>query len=63
MTVHIDPRRCEGNAVCVALAPDLFDLNEDDVAVVLRDDPDEAAVEGARRAASGCPREAIRVDP
>ena len=37
MRVHVDRDRCEGNAVCVGIAPDLFDLDDDDYAVVKAD--------------------------
>ena len=34
MRVEVDRDRCEGNAVCVGIAPDLFDLDDEDYAVV-----------------------------
>ncbi len=38
MRVEVDRDRCEGNAVCVGIAPpDLFDLDEDDYAVIKAD--------------------------
>ena len=37
MRVEVDRDRCEGNAVCVGIAPDLFDLDDDDYAVVKAD--------------------------
>jgi len=33
MRVEVDRDRCEGNAVCVGIAPDLFDLDDEDYAV------------------------------
>ena len=36
MRVEVDRDRCEGNAVCVGIAPDLFDLDDEDYAVVKR---------------------------
>ena len=32
MRVEVDRDRCEGNAVCVGIAPDLFDLDDEDYA-------------------------------
>ena len=32
MRVHVDRDRCEGNAICVGIAPDLFELDDDDYA-------------------------------
>lgn len=67
MRISIDPDLCEGNAVCEALAPMVFDLDEDDQARVLAD-VQELGGEVAEahrllvdRAAEGCPRLAISV--
>jgi len=30
MRIEVDPDRCEGQAVCVGLAPKFFELNDDD---------------------------------
>lgn len=34
MRVEVDLDRCEGNAICVGIDPDLFDLNDDEQAEV-----------------------------
>jgi ferredoxin len=67
MQVTIDPTLCEGNAVCEALAPLVFDLDENDQARVLADVqgpggevPDEHRML-VERAVEGCPRLAISV--
>ena len=49
MRVIVDRDRCEGNAVCLGIAPDIFDLDDEDYAVV-KTDPIPADQEGARRA-------------
>jgi ferredoxin len=59
MRVEVDRDRCEGNAVCVGIAPDLFDLDDEDYAVV-KVDPvpdDEEAV--AEQSIAECPRAAL----
>ena len=33
MRIDVDPDRCEGQAVCVGLAPKVFELNDDDEVV------------------------------
>ncbi|OLP02964.1 ferredoxin [Mycolicibacterium porcinum] len=59
MRVEVDRDRCEGNAVCVGIAPDLFDLDDDDYAVV-KADPVPADQEGlAERSIAECPRAAL----
>lgn len=62
MTIHIDPDRCEGNAVCLALAPDVFDLDEHGRASVRPGASVTAHPDDVRRAVAGCPREALRLD-
>ena len=49
MRVEVDHDRCEGNAVCVGIAPDVFDLDDDDYAVV-KADPVPADQEARHRA-------------
>ena len=61
MRVEVDRDRCEGNAVCVGIAPDLFDLDDEDYAVVKVDpipaDQEDAGRAGDRRMPAG------RADP
>ncbi|WP_246241389.1 ferredoxin [Mycolicibacterium madagascariense] len=52
---------CESNAVCVALAPDVFDLDEDGIAVPLVAELDESQEDPTRMAVDGCPRAAVFV--
>ncbi len=59
MRVEVDRDRCEGNAVCVGISPDLFDLDDEDYAVV-KADPIPADKEGlADQAVAECPRAAL----
>jgi ferredoxin len=57
--VKVDHDRCEGNAVCLGIAPDIFDLDDDDYAVVKADPipPDHEAA--AEQAILECPRAAL----
>ncbi|CAM5740373.1 ferredoxin [Mycolicibacterium aubagnense] len=59
MRVEVDHDRCEGNAVCVGIAPDLFDLDDNDYAVVKADavPADQEAL--AEQAIAECPRAAL----
>lgn len=59
MRVEVDRDRCEGNAVCVGIDPDLFDLDDDDYAVV-KATPIPADKEAhAQQAVEECPRAAL----
>ena len=58
--VIVDHDRCEGNAVCLGIAPDIFDLDDEDYAVVKTDPiaPDQEAL--AEQAIAECPRAALK---
>ncbi len=59
MRVEVDHDRCEGNAVCVGIAPDLFDLDDNDYAVVLADPVPADQEELAEQSIAECPRAAL----
>jgi len=62
MKVEVDYSRCEGHAVCVAVAPDVFEIGDDDEQVrVVSDTVDESLHDVATLAAKRCPTQAIRV--
>jgi ferredoxin len=57
--VKVDHDRCEGNAVCLGIAPDIFDLDDEDYAVV-KTDPVPADQEAlTEQAIAECPRAAL----
>jgi ferredoxin len=58
--VIVDRDRCEGNGVCMGIAPELFELDDEDYAVV-KTDPIPAHLEQlAEQAIAECPRAALR---
>lgn len=59
MRIIVDRDRCEGNAVCVGIAPDLFELDDDDYVVVTKDPIPADRVEAAEQAIAECPRAAL----
>jgi ferredoxin len=59
--IVIDHELCEGNAVCEALAPDVFAVENDDQARLLTGELTEAQQHAVLQAAAGCPRLAISV--
>ena len=59
MRVIVDRDRCEGNAVCIRIAPEVFTLDDDDYATVTVD-PVPAEHEAlAEQAIAECPRAAL----
>lgn len=59
MKVKVDFDLCESNALCEALAPDVFELDDDDYLQVKKEEVGEEDVEPVRRAVAACPRAAI----
>ncbi|WP_370501284.1 ferredoxin [Mycolicibacterium sp. jd] len=62
MDITIDRDRCEGHGQCVAVAPDLFDLDDEGIAVLRVDTqaiPTDQA-ENAAQAVDVCPVAALK---
>ena len=63
MKVILDALRCDAHGVCVDACPEVFALgDDDDVVVVLDDQPDESLRDSVTRAARKCPKAAIRIE-
>ena len=63
MRIVLDGDACQGHGRCYALAPDLFDSDDEGYAVVLATgELDAAQASAARLAADNCPEYAIRVE-
>lgn len=62
MRVIADFGACQGYANCVVGADDYFDLDDDGVVVVLRDDVPESEVKRVTDAVRSCPVSALRVE-
>jgi ferredoxin len=58
--VRVDPRLCEGHALCLDTAPEVFDLGDDDIATCVSQPGDELWPK-AQAAVDACPRGAISV--
>lgn len=62
MKIELDVAACQGSGNCEALAPELFDFDEDANKAVLKIESPTADLEDAARAAeAGCPALAIRL--
>lgn len=62
MKLSVDYDLCESNALCVGLAPRIFDLDDDDNLVIATHDIAEADLATVRRAVAACPRAALSLD-
>jgi ferredoxin len=59
--VSVDRSKCDGLAACVEASPEVFDLGDDDLAIVLVERPSEQLRERVERAARVCPKAAITI--
>ena len=62
MKAKVDPEKCLGCGVCEGIAPDVFSLGSDGIAVVLLDPIPEKYWADVRQARDDCPEEAISVE-
>lgn len=62
MKIHVDPGLCQGHNRCTAVAPDLFDIDDEGFASAIGDGTVPAgAQERAELAADNCPEQAVRL--
>ncbi len=60
MKVRVNPDVCIGCGACHAIAPDVFDMNDEGVAeAIVKDEVNEDVLEDAVDAKEGCPVGAI----
>ena len=62
MRVVVDWNRCESNALCMAAAPEVFELQDDDTLLVLRETPGESLRDKVEDAVRSCPKRAISLE-
>lgn len=64
MRIILDNDKCQGHGRCYALAPDLFDADDEGYAILLveGDVPTDREAD-ARLAADNCPEFAITIEP
>ena len=57
--IHIDREACDGYGNCVFVAPEVFDLDDDNVAILLTESVDEENRAAVELAIGECPMRAI----
>jgi ferredoxin len=62
MRVVIDFDLCESNALCMGLAPEVFEVRDDDLLYVLDENPPEEWREKVMAAVRTCPKNAISIE-
>jgi ferredoxin len=59
--VAVDTDAREANGICVGLAPEVFDLDDDDNLHIRVDQVPPQLADGVRHAVSSCPKTALRL--
>jgi ferredoxin len=62
MRVVVDYDLCESNALCMAAAPEVFEVRDDDFLYVLQDEPPDDLRGKLEEAARRCPKQAITIE-
>jgi ferredoxin len=61
MDLRVDRDLCEANALCTGIAPEVFDLDDEDELVLLQPQPGEELREQVEQAVASCPKQALSV--
>ncbi|MGI5492289.1 ferredoxin [Microtetraspora malaysiensis] len=62
MKVKVDELVCEANAVCTGLAPEVFELDDDDRLHVVLPEPPAEMLARVRHAVRSCPKAALSLE-
>ncbi len=60
--VNVDFDLCESNAMCMGVAPEVFEVRDDDLLYVLVETPKESLREMVEAAGERCPKQAISIE-
>ena len=62
MKIVVDYDVCESNAVCMGIAPEVFEVRDDDFLYVLQENPPEELRAKMQEAVTRCPKQAISIE-
>ena len=62
MRVLVDFDLCESNAICMQIAPDIFEDRDDDFLYVLDETPSEDRRSNLEESGQRCPKQAISIE-
>ncbi len=62
MRVVVDYDLCESNALCMGVAPEVFEVRDDDNLYVLNENPPEEMRDKVEQAVRLCPKAAISIE-
>jgi len=62
MKVVVDFDKCNSNAVCQSVAPEIFEVREDNFLYILQENPPENLRAKVQAAVRSCPTKAISIE-
>jgi ferredoxin len=62
MRVVVDRDVCESNAICQGIAPEVFEVRDDDELYLLIEQPDESLRPKIEQAVRMCPKQALSIE-
>lgn len=62
MRIVVDFDKCKSNAVCMGIAPDVFEVRDDGYLYILQEEPPEELRPKMVEAVQGCPTGAISIE-
>jgi ferredoxin len=62
MRVVVDFDKCKSNAVCMGIAPDVFEVRDDGYLYILQEEPPEELRAKMEEAVQSCPTGAISIE-
>jgi ferredoxin len=62
MELRVDADLCEANAVCCGLAPEVFELDDDEQLIITQPFPEDQR-ERVQKAVERCPKNALELLP
>lgn len=62
MKIVVDYDRCESNAVCMGILPEVFEVRDDNFMYVLNETPPESMRAKVMQCVNGCPTGALSIE-
>jgi ferredoxin len=63
MELRVDRDLCEANAVCCGLAPEVFELDDDEQLIIKVPNPGDDLLPKVQKAVDRCPKNALALQP
>ncbi len=62
MKVSVDYDLCESNAICMGIAPEVFEVRDDDLLYIIDENPPEELRARVEEAVKRCPKQALTLE-